>query len=156
MARRSLPSAVLGSWLLVACSGSDRGGNPAGGPAEGDAGSTAALPCETRPHASNAPLKLLTRGEYERTLRAVLGDDAVNAASADLSQLADPKPPHAFRSMAMGTTGGDVEARLQVADVVANAVGKAPRVLSAIAPCLGVEQQQLSNGCVAEVISNVG
>ncbi len=151
------PAGVLCSCLLLACA-DEAGQRTPGGVGSGGSGAggtgTETVSCETRPEAAAAPLRVLVRGEYERTLRDVLGDQPIDAAVTLLSQLSDPKPAHAFRSMAVGTTGGDVEARFQVSDVVAQEVARAPAALAAVAPCVALNAA--SAACVDELLTKLG
>jgi hypothetical protein len=110
--------------------------------------------CDTRPHASLAPLRLLIHGEYERTLREVFGDAAVETTLIDLTQVSDQKPAHGFRSMALGTTGGDVEARFQVSDRLAKAIAEDPSQLSSVAACASTPP--LGDACVTELLTKLG
>jgi hypothetical protein len=84
----------------------------------------------------------------------VLGDGPVDSASAALAQLSDQKPPHGFRSMAVGTTGADVETRFQIADQMAQAVAKQPTALASIASCMAVEPA--TPACIEELLTSVG
>src|SRR5688572_25645505 len=97
---RVAPAALAACWLLLGCQddGSSPGaaGSGAGGSAGSATGGASAMPasCDTRPHASLAPLRLLIHGEYERTLREVFGDAAVETTLIDLTQISDQKPAH--------------------------------------------------------------
>jgi hypothetical protein len=84
----------------------------------------------------------------------VLGDAVVDTALINLAQLSDPKPAHGFRSMALGTTGADVEARFQVSDQLAQAIARDPTALGPVAACAGTAP--LAATCVDELLSKLG
>jgi hypothetical protein len=157
---RVAPAALAACWLLLGCQ-DDAGSHGAAasstaGAAGSTAGGTSAVPasCDTRPRASLAPLRMLIHGEYERTLREVFGDAAVETTVIDLARISDQKPAHGFRTMALGTTGGDVEARFQVSDQLAKTLAEDPRQLTAVAACAGTPP--LSDACVTELLTSLG
>ncbi len=97
---------------------------------------------------------MLIHGEYERTLRGVFGDQAVDTTLIDLAQISDQKPTHGFRTMALGTTGGDVEARFQVSDQLAKTIAEDPSQLSGVVACASTPP--LSDACVTELLTTLG
>ncbi len=119
------------------------------GPSEPAKGS-----CEVRTRGLQAPLRLLTRVEYETSLRGVFGDEAVDTVGATLNQLSDRAPLHGFHAEAEGTTGGDVEARFQVADVLSTHWAKHPERLGAGTTCWASAGGRPS--CVDELLATLG
>ena len=133
--------------------GTNPGGGGSGGSVGGEPGSSSAE-CTTRPSLGADPLRLLTKLEYEATLRELFGPVAVDAASTQLAQLPDRRAPHGFRSMAKGTTGSEVEGYLMIADAIsAYTTGSAER-LSALATCLGATAPDET--CPSSFISSWG
>jgi len=109
-------------------------------------------------------LQRLSRTEYERTLRELLGDAAVNAAALELSTLPDDANDGAFRSMAHGVSSDHVDAYFRVAERLARHFVEQPSRLADLDTCLDLTELEgtefadvhIDENCVTGFIQRFG
>jgi hypothetical protein len=106
------------------------------GDGPGDGGRSAAV---APPREGLAPSgqRRLGRFEYERTLRDLVGDAAVDAAAVALAALPSDQEKDGFSTTARGLSAVHVEAYFRVADAVGAFVAADTLRRAALAPCLG-------------------
>jgi hypothetical protein len=123
----ALPAFVLA--VVGACVGCN---GTIGDPERDDGTST--VPEEMRTGAS--ALRRLTRIEYERSLRDLVGDAAVDAAGAALTGLPDDHVDKGFSTMALGVSSPHLDGYLAVADRIAGFLVADATRLGALEGCL--------------------
>ncbi len=162
---RALSVAALAALtsLLTACTARISGeGAAAGLPGAGAGGvsppgstpQAGAAACTTRPALGSDLLRLLTKREYEATLRETFGSSVFDAVAVELAQLPDKRVAHGFRSMAKGTTGAEVEGYYLVGAAAAAYVTASAERLAALAPCLG--EAAIDDACAKRFIEAFG
>jgi hypothetical protein len=167
MRAESVVAALALSGLLAGCTAfidgddatggeSDARGNGASGAgaSAGPGPGTNPEVCKMRPSLGVDPLRLLTKREYETTLRELFGKAAVDALAPQLAQLPDRHVAHGFRSMAKGTTGSEVEAYLMIADALSLHMTADEQRLSALDSCLGAAP--VAADCARTFITSFG
>ena len=113
---------------MLGCVGAigDAPGHEAGAEGEGEGESGVAT----------SHLRRLTRFEYEQSLRDLVGDDAVNAAAAELGLLPADDVGVAFTTMSVDVQDSHVDAHFQIAQRIGEHFAANPMAAAALTPCL--------------------
>ena len=99
-------------------------------------------------------LRRLTAAQYTASLRDLVGDAPLEAATIKLQLLPTDASLHGYSTMSRGVSAAHVDAHVEIAAAVAEAVAQSPTDRGALAPCL--EQPPFDDVCLEEMLTTVG
>jgi hypothetical protein len=96
----------------------------------------------------------LTRLEYERTLRELFGDPAIDGIHAALDSVPSDRIGHDFSTLQRGVTSNHVDGYFTVADALSERLVSDPSALGELEPCLA--QPSIDDACIDTMVGELG